>query len=133
MQVLYTSLHYPLPVANGGTMRLWAMLRAIASLGHEITLVCFSKPGEVRGTEAQLREVCRDNELVEMEFTRMAEGSAYLNRLLAIFSPTPFKFARFRSPEMRMQREAHHAPAFRAFAPESVELILDHLKKVVRI
>lgn len=101
MQILYTSLHYPLPVANGGTMRLWAMLRAIASLGHEITLVCFCKPGEVRGTEAQLREVCRDNGLVEMQFTRMAEGSAYLNRLLAIFSPAPFKFARFRSPEMR--------------------------------
>src|ERR1039458_3977300 len=85
MQILYTSLHYPLAVANGGTMRLWAMLRAIASLGHEITLVCFCKPGEVRGTEAQLREVCRANEFGAMK----------------IPTPTPFKFARFRSPEMR--------------------------------
>ncbi len=101
MRILYGSVVYPLPTTDGGKMRFWAILRALANLGHEVTLVGFSKPGEAVGTEEQLRTVCRDSDIIPLRYTRMSEGGAYLSRLLSLFSTAPFILNRFHSPEMR--------------------------------
>ena len=101
MRILFGSVLYPLPTTDGGKMRLWAILRALANLGHDVTLVSFSKPGDTVGTEEQLRTVCKDSDIIPMQYTRMSEGGAYLSRLCSLFSAAPFILNRLRSPEMR--------------------------------
>ena len=101
MRILFGSVLYPLPTTDGGKMRLWAILRALANLGHEVTLVSFSTPGEAVGTEEQLQTVCKDSDIIPMQYTRMSEGGAYLSRLFSLFSAAPFILNRLHSPEMR--------------------------------
>ena len=101
MRILFGSVLYPLPTTDGGKMRLWAILRALANLGHEVTLVSFSKPGDTVGTEEQLRTVCQDSDIIPMQYTRMSEGGAYLSRLFSLFSSAPFILNRLHSPKMR--------------------------------
>ena len=101
MRILYISSYYPLPTTNGARMRLWVLLRAMANAGHDVTLVSFAQPGETAGTEAQLGTVCVDYEIIPLALVRMADGGAYLRRLAAIFSPSPFLHSRFDSIEMR--------------------------------
>ena len=101
MRILYISSYSPLPTTNGARMRLWTVLQAIANTGHQITLIAFGDPAEFRATEAQLRTVCADVELVPFQLIRMADNADYFSRLLAMFSSQPFLLRRFRSPEMR--------------------------------
>ena len=101
MRILFGSVLYPLPTTDGGKMRLWAILRALANLGHEVTLVSFSKPGDAVGTKEQLRTVCKDSDIIPMQYTRMSEGGAYLSRLFSLFSSAPFILNRLHSPKMR--------------------------------
>jgi polysaccharide biosynthesis protein PslH len=105
MRVLYISVAYPLPANNGAKMRLWSLLRAIKTAGHEVTLACFAEPGEVAGTERELSAVCAESDIVPLSFTRLSAGGDYLKRLLAIFSSSPFTIDRFRSDEMRARLE----------------------------
>ena len=105
MRVLYVSIAYPLPANNGSKMRLWAILRAIASAGHEITLASFAEPEEVAGTEQELAAVCKESEVVPLHYTRLSAGGDYLKRLRAVFSPSPFTLDRLRSEEMRVRLE----------------------------
>jgi glycosyltransferase involved in cell wall biosynthesis len=106
MRILYISSYYPLPATNGATMRLWAVLRTIAQAGHELTLVSFRDPKESAATEDQLLEVCSDFETVPLQLTRMADAG-YLSRLMAVFSPSPILFDRYRSKKMRNCLERH--------------------------
>jgi polysaccharide biosynthesis protein PslH len=105
MRVLYISVAYPLPANNGAKMRLWSLLRAIKGAGHEVTLACFAEPGEVAGTERELRAVCVECDIVPLSYTRLSAGGDYWKRLLAIFSSSPFTIDRFRSDEMRARLE----------------------------
>ena len=105
MRVLYISVAYPLPANNGAKMRLWSLLRAIRAAGHEVTLACFAEPGEVAGTEGELRAVCVESDIVPLSYTRLSAGGDYWKRLRAIFSSSPFTIDRFRSSEMRVRLE----------------------------
>ena len=98
MRILYISSYSPLPTTNGARMRLWTVLQAIANTGHQITLIAFGDPAEFRATEAQLRTVCADVELVPFQLIRMADNADYFSRLLAMFSPQPFLLRRFPFP-----------------------------------
>ena len=105
MRVLYISVAYPLPANNGAKMRLWSLLRAIKSAGHEVTLACFAEPDEVAGTEPELGAVCKESDIVPLSYTRLSAGGDYGKRLRAIFSTSPFTIDRFRSDEMRARLE----------------------------
>ena len=105
MRVLYISVAYPLPANNGAKMRLWSLLRAIKSAGHEVTLACFAEPDEVAGTERELSAVCAESDIVPLSYTRLSAGGDYWKRLRAIFSSSPFTIDRFRSDEMRARLE----------------------------
>ncbi len=105
MRILYVSVAYPLPPNNGSKMRLWAVLRAMASVGHQITLAAFAAPGEVDGTEEELQRVCKDSEVIPLRYTQLSGGGNYLSRLRGIFSSSPFTIDRFRSDDMRLRLE----------------------------
>ena len=78
MRILYVSVAYPLPANNGSKMRLWAVLRAMASVGHQITLAAFAEPGEVDGTEEELQTVCKDSDIVLLRYARLSGGGNYM-------------------------------------------------------
>jgi len=106
MRILYLAAAYPLPANNGAKMRLWAVLRAIAATGHEITLAAFAEPeDDVAGTEQELRMVCKESDIVPLRYTRLSAGGNYSGRLRAILSSSPFTIDRFRSEEMRARLE----------------------------
>jgi len=58
MQILYTSLHYPLRWQMAAPCACGQCFRAIASLGHEDNSGLFWQAGGVRGTEAANCERC---------------------------------------------------------------------------
>jgi glycosyltransferase involved in cell wall biosynthesis len=105
VRILYVSIAYPLPANNGSKMRLWAVLRAMASVGHQVTLAAFAEPEEVDGTEQELQMVCKDSDIVPLHYARLSGGGSYLSRLRAIFSSLPFTIDRFRSDDMRLRLE----------------------------
>jgi len=101
VRVLYVSIAYPLPANNGSKMRLWAVVRAIASAGHRVTLAAFCEPEELEGTQAELRTVCEESDIVPLQYTKLSGGGDHLKRLRAIVSTSPFTIDRFRSEDMR--------------------------------
>ena len=82
-------------------MRLWSILRAIANCGHEITFVSFSEPAKPVGPNRNCGPFASIVSIFPLKLTRMSDQGAYLNRLLAMFSPSPFLLSRFRSREIR--------------------------------
>ncbi len=105
MRILYIATIYPLPVNNGVKMRVWSLLCAIASAGHEITLATFAEPEEPGATEQELRTICRDSEIVVRRMESLSGSTNYVARLSSVFSPSPFSLDRFRSDEMRSRLE----------------------------
>jgi polysaccharide biosynthesis protein PslH len=105
MRILYIATQYPLPVNNGVRMRVWSLLRAIASAGHEITLTTFAEAADANGTEDELRTVCRETDIILRRTESLSASGNYIARLAGILSPSPFTLGRFRSNEMRAALE----------------------------
>ena len=59
MRVLFLSFAFPLPANNGHRMRTWSVLEALATAGHDVTLLTFGQPGEAGEYDVALRKVCR--------------------------------------------------------------------------
>lgn len=100
MRLLFLSLAFPVPANNGYKMRTWAVLRALAAEGHEITLLSFAHADEVNDEKA-VREVCRHIELVPLTLINASATSDYPGRLAALFSAFPYGVLRFRSEDMK--------------------------------
>src|SRR5512141_498124 len=111
MRLLFLSLVFPLPVNNGHKMRTWALLRALAAEGNEITLLVFGQPEEMNGQEVPARSVCREIELIPLAVSNLTSGGDYAGRLLGLFSPHPYAVRRFRSGDMRACIERYLAAA----------------------
>lgn len=99
MRILFAGLALPYPPMNGHRLRTWAMLRALAEYGHEVTCVVLAEPHELSGPESPLREACREVELVPIPQHRSAAAEA-LARLRALASPWPFPVHRLRTPAL---------------------------------
>lgn len=102
MRLLFLSPVYPLPADSGQKMRIWAMLRALAALGHEVTLLTFRDPAQ---ESPALGAVCRVVD-VPCSLARQSAGKDYLGRARSLFSRLPFGVRRFRHPDLRTRLEA---------------------------
>jgi len=104
MRILFLSLTLPVPANNGAKMRTWAVLRALAAEGHEITLLSFAQDDKVNGAndgETVVSEVCRNIELVPLRLTNLSTTGDYSRRLAALFSTLPYGVVRFCSENMK--------------------------------
>ncbi len=106
MRLLFVSLDFPLPANNGHRMRIWALLRALAAEACEIDLLSFGDPGEIEVNSRQLREVCRDVDVVPLERATWSKNGSYFARLRATFSTLPYGVRRFHSQEMQARLAA---------------------------
>lgn len=109
MRLLFLSLAVPLPVNNGHKMRTWALLRALAAEGHQITMLVFGQREEMNGHEDLAHSVCCEIETVPLAVSNLTTGGNYAGRLLGLFSSRPFALRRFRSEDMRARIERHLA------------------------
>ena len=51
MRLLFLGLSFPLPANNGDKIRTWALLRALAAEGHEVSLLTFAREDEIMERE----------------------------------------------------------------------------------
>jgi glycosyltransferase involved in cell wall biosynthesis len=101
MRLLVLSHFYPLPANNGTKMRTWALLRALAAEGHDVTLLTFADPHEADGREAELRQVCNQVECLPWTLPSLSSSRKHAARLKAILSPLPYGVLRFQSEAMK--------------------------------
>jgi glycosyltransferase involved in cell wall biosynthesis len=106
-------MFYPLPANNGVKMRTWAMLRALAAEGHELTLATFADPAQPNGDSAELSAVCRHVESVPRVLHSLSSGANYWGRLKGAFSLLPYGVQQARSEEM--ERRIHTLLASQPF------------------
>jgi glycosyltransferase involved in cell wall biosynthesis len=96
MRFLFNHLQATLPTNNGGRLRVWSILRALAAEGHEIHLVMFAESEEIKPYRTQLDTACREVIAIPLKITNWSTGTNYLGRLRGLMSPTPFGASRFR-------------------------------------
>jgi glycosyltransferase involved in cell wall biosynthesis len=102
MRILFLSQLLPLPLDAGPKIRAYYVLRYLAEAGHELTLVCFTRPGDDERNVHRLRRICRSVETVPLVRSRLKDVS---NGLHSLFSATPFLILRDQLPSMRQKLE----------------------------
>src|SRR5687768_18549251 len=122
MRLLFVVLSYPLPANNGHKIRTWALLRALAAEGHDISLLAFAREGEVLGDEALVASVCRNVDIVPVAGRSVVHVPDIGGGLARLLSPRPFAVTRRASPALR-SRTLGHALDLRLHA-----LVLDMVK-----
>ena len=100
MRILFVALTLPFPPTNGQRLRNWALLRALAEEGHEVTLVSFAESPELVGEANGLRQMRGCVELVLLPSPAAKAGESYASRLRALTSALPYGAWRLRSNEM---------------------------------
>ena len=96
MRILFAALALPYPPMNGHRLRTWAMVRALADEGHEVTVVSFAEPSEFEASLAPLQKICARVELVPVPERDASRGET-VDRLTALLAPMPFAARRLRS------------------------------------
>jgi glycosyltransferase involved in cell wall biosynthesis len=97
MRILFAALALPYPPMNGHRLRTWAMVRALAEEGHEITCVSFAEVEEMNADLRPLREICRHVDLIPTPVVPGLGALEPLQRLRGLVSPMPFGAWKFRS------------------------------------
>lgn len=101
MRLLVLFHFYPLPADNGAKMRTWALLRALAAEGHDVTLATLACPTQVPGYAAEVHTVCRGVECFPWELPSLSSSRQYAGRLRALFSLLPYGVLRFHSKAIK--------------------------------
>jgi glycosyltransferase involved in cell wall biosynthesis len=102
MRILFMSQLLPLPLDAGPKIRSYYVLRYLAEAGHEVTLLCFIRPGDSSQDISQLRKICGSVEaisLVRSQVRDIAHG------LRSLFSSTPFLIQRDQLASMQQKVE----------------------------
>ena len=101
MRLLFLALSFPLPANNGHKIRTWALLRALAAEGHEVSLLAFAREDETMEGESSLGAVCRDVDIVPLVARTVLYRRDIAGRLASVPSPRPYGVTRFESAAMR--------------------------------
>jgi sugar transferase (PEP-CTERM/EpsH1 system associated) len=94
MRILFLTSRIPYPPHRGDKLKIWNLMRQLASR-HEIFLLTFIQSKEEERYIAPLKEVCREVETVHLPLWR-----SLLNCAAALFGKEPFQVAYYRSPAM---------------------------------
>ncbi|MGH9735287.1 MAG: glycosyltransferase family 4 protein [Candidatus Acidiferrales bacterium] len=102
MRILFVSTNLPIPPNNGQAIRTLSVLRALRSLGHELTFVSFA-PAVRPATLEPLSSCCATIDLLDgnSNLTNMSQRSDYFGRIRCLLSLKPYSVERFHSVAMR--------------------------------
>jgi glycosyltransferase involved in cell wall biosynthesis len=110
MRILFLSQLLPLPLDAGPKIRAYYVLRYLIEAGHQVSLLCFRRPGDREKDVSELRRICAAVETVSLVRSRLQDSSAGLRSLL---SKTPFLILRDQIEPM--QRGLERLMARRSF------------------
>lgn len=101
MRILFVSTNLPVPANNGQAIRTLSLVRALHSLGHELTFVSFARAG-LPTNLAPLSSWCGTIDLLEEngKLTNMSQRQDWYGRLRCLLSRKPYAVERFRSTLM---------------------------------
>ena len=102
MKILFLSQLLPLPLDAGPKIRAYYVLRHLAEAGHEVTLLCFVRPGDRESDVRELGRFCSTVETVTLSRSRLKDVR---DGLLSLVSATPFLIRRDRSAAMDRRLE----------------------------
>lgn len=102
MKILFLSQLLPLPLDAGPKIRAYYVLRYLAAAGHEVTLLCFVRPGDRESDVRELSRFCATVETVTLTRSRLKDVG---DGLLSLVSGTPFLIRRDRSAAMDRRLE----------------------------
>lgn len=91
----------PYPPTNGGQMRDWELLRALASLGCEINLLSFGKNEQLDEQRDEILKVCASTEVISHSQMSLSSSRDYLGRFRALPGRLPYAVTRFQSKAMQ--------------------------------
>jgi len=113
MRILWIKTELLHPLDKGGRIRSYQMLRSL-SRQHHVTYLCLDDGQAASDALERAREYAQEVVVVPFRApTRMSLGF-FAALLRNLFSPLPYAIARYRSPELREQRD-----------PEEVRVALD--------
>jgi len=98
MRILFLSQLLPLPLDAGPKIRAYYVLRYLAEAGHDVSLLCFVRPGDSDQDIRQLRRICSSVETVPLNRSRIKDVS---DGVQSLFSSTPFLIRRDQVALMR--------------------------------
>jgi len=102
MRILLLSVTNPVPANNGVKMRTWAIVRALRSAGHDITLLAFAGATNDH-IHPDLAKVCKDVFLVPHTFKSLSSSKDYLYRAKQMVCLLPHGAEGSRSRQMAAQ------------------------------
>jgi glycosyltransferase involved in cell wall biosynthesis len=97
VRVIFLSQLLPLPLDAGPKIRAYYVLRHLVAAGHEVTLLCFVRPGDRESDVHELGGLCHRVETVPLERSRFRDVRDGLRSLV---SPVPFLVLRDQFPAM---------------------------------
>jgi polysaccharide biosynthesis protein PslH len=100
MRILFLSQLLPFPLDAGPKIRAYYVLRYLAEAGHNVKLVCFTRPGDNDHAIDQLLKICVSVETIPLVRSRFKDITHGLHSL---FSTTPFLILRDQLPSMRQK------------------------------
>jgi glycosyltransferase involved in cell wall biosynthesis len=107
VNVLFAALALPYPPMNGHRLRTWAMVRALAEDGHQVSVVSFAEPDEMQADLRPLREICRDVDLVPAPTASGGGSLEALRRLGGLAMPMPYGAWKFQSRGFTARLQHH--------------------------
>jgi polysaccharide biosynthesis protein PslH len=111
MRILFLSQLVPLPLDAGPKIRSYFVLRHLVAAGHQVTLLCFSRPEDKSEGIEELRRLCSVRTVpIPMSRTRDA-----IHAIQSLFSGKPFLIQRDEKTAMkRAVQEAADGSSFDA-------------------
>jgi glycosyltransferase involved in cell wall biosynthesis len=107
VRLLFLCVASPYPANNGRRMRTRALLQALASEGHDLTLLTFAEPGELAGVSTAFAECCREVRCVPLTLKSVTSSIDLFARLRGLFSAKPYFVQKFASSAMRQLIREH--------------------------
>lgn len=107
MRILFLTNLLPYPLDNGGKIKTYTTIRALADAGHKIDLVCFTEKNNIQKEyENQLLQLCQKVEQVYLKLTT-AENMQYmmLMAIKSLFSAYSFGLYKYQSGKMKQKLE----------------------------
>lgn len=104
MRILFISPSLPVPANNGQAIRTLSIVRALRSLGHEVTFISFAQAG-TSVNSLPLSQLCERLDIVEggAKLTNGSRRVDYVGRIACLLRARSHSFVRFRSRTMRMR------------------------------
>ena len=102
MRILFLSQLLPLPLDAGPKIRAYYVLRYLAEAGHDVTLLCFVRPGDRQADVDDLGRFCEAVETVPLQRSRWKDAR---DGLRSLGSKTPFLIRRDWVPAMEDRRQ----------------------------